>query len=59
MKAKKARSSRTKQAIAKKKKQEEIKIKEKDMCKRLNELNSEFKEHKKLKRTLKKCLQLL
>ena len=54
MKAKKARSSRTKQAIEKKKKQEETKIKERDMWKRLNELNSGFKEHKKTKKYVKK-----
>ena len=34
----------------KKKKQEGTKIKEKDMWKRLNELNSKFKEHKKTKK---------
>ena len=29
------------------------------MWKRVNELNSEFKEHKKTKKGAKKCLQLL
>ena len=36
------------------KKQEETKIKEKDMWKCLNELNSEFREHKKTKKDAKK-----
>ena len=40
--------------LKKKRKQEETKIKEKDMWKRLNELNSEFKEHKKTKKDAKK-----
>ena len=38
----------------KKRKQEETKRKEKDMWKRLNELNSEFKEHRKTKKGAKK-----
>ena len=45
--------------LKKKKKQEETKMKEKDMWKGLNELNSEFKGHKKTKKDAKKCLQLL
>ena len=40
--------------LRKKKKQEETKIKENDMWKRLNELNSEFKECKKTKKDAKK-----
>ena len=40
--------------LKKKRKQEETKIKEKDMWKRLNQLNDEFKEIKKSKKDAKK-----